>query len=29
MIAMGFEKVYALEGGWQLWEDLGYPVEPK
>jgi rhodanese-related sulfurtransferase len=25
----GYEKVYALKGGWEAWEKAGYPVEPK
>jgi rhodanese-related sulfurtransferase len=25
----GFDKVYALKGGWRDWQDKGYSVEPK
>jgi len=26
---MGFEKVYALKGGWKEWVEAKYPVEEK
>jgi 3-mercaptopyruvate sulfurtransferase SseA len=29
MIARGYKKVYALQGGWADWEKAKYPVEPK
>jgi 3-mercaptopyruvate sulfurtransferase SseA len=25
---MGFTNVKALKGGWDLWKEKGYPVEP-
>jgi len=25
----GYDKVYALKGGWNEWQAKGYPVEPK
>jgi 3-mercaptopyruvate sulfurtransferase SseA len=25
----GYRKVYALKGGWDAWEDAGYPVQEK
>jgi len=25
----GYEKVFALKGGWYEWEKKAYPVEPK
>ncbi|MDP9358150.1 MAG: hypothetical protein M3Q71_21555 [Chloroflexota bacterium] len=24
----GWQDVYALQGGWDAWLDLGYPTEP-
>jgi 3-mercaptopyruvate sulfurtransferase SseA len=29
LISMGFEKVYALKGGWKEWFEAKYPVEEK
>jgi rhodanese-related sulfurtransferase len=29
LIEKGFDKVYALKGGWNAWEKAGYPIEPK
>jgi 3-mercaptopyruvate sulfurtransferase SseA len=29
MIAKGYQKVYALKGGWKEWEKAGYPTQPK
>ncbi len=26
---LGMEKVYFLKGGWEGWNDVGYPVEKK
>jgi len=26
---MGFEKAFALKGGWDGWREAGYPTEPK
>jgi 3-mercaptopyruvate sulfurtransferase SseA len=26
---MGFQKVYALKGGWKEWQASGFPVERK
>ncbi len=26
---MGYPKVMVLKGGWNEWQKLGYPVEPK
>jgi len=28
MIKLGFKKVYALKGGWNEWEQAGFPTEP-
>jgi len=28
-MAMGYEKVFALKGGWAAWKKAGYPVETK
>jgi 3-mercaptopyruvate sulfurtransferase SseA len=25
----GFTSVFALKGGWRLWDDNGYPTEAK
>jgi len=25
----GFQKAYALKGGWIEWEKAGFPTEPK
>jgi len=27
--SLGFNKVYALKGGWKAWEKAGYLTEPK
>jgi len=29
LMAMGYDKVYALKGGWREWKSAGYPVEGK
>jgi 3-mercaptopyruvate sulfurtransferase SseA len=29
MMTLGFKKVFALKGGWRLWEEAGYPTEAK
>lgn len=29
MLLLGFEKVYALKGGWREWLEAAYPTEPK
>jgi 3-mercaptopyruvate sulfurtransferase SseA len=29
MIDKGYQKVYALKGGWKEWEKAGYPTQPK
>jgi len=29
LIDAGFQKVYALKGGWKAWEKASYPVEKK
>jgi rhodanese-related sulfurtransferase len=29
LMEKGFDKVYALKGGWHEWENKKYPVEPK
>jgi rhodanese-related sulfurtransferase len=29
LIGDGFQKVYALKGGWDAWKKGGYPIEPK
>jgi 3-mercaptopyruvate sulfurtransferase SseA len=29
MLAMGFNQVYALKGGWDEWVNAGYPTEAK
>jgi 3-mercaptopyruvate sulfurtransferase SseA len=26
---LGFPNVFALKGGWTVWEEGGYPTEPK
>lgn len=26
---IGYSQVYALKGGWQEWQDKGYPVAAK
>jgi hypothetical protein len=28
-ISKGYNKSYALLGGWDMWVEAGYPVEPK
>jgi 3-mercaptopyruvate sulfurtransferase SseA len=29
LMALGFTKVYALEGGWYPWKKAGYPTDQK
>jgi len=29
LIDLGYPQVFALKGGWNEWQDSGYPVEPK
>jgi len=29
LISKGFQKVYALKGGWKEWEEAKFPVEAK
>ncbi len=29
LLKMGFSQVWALKGGWEEWDKLGYPTEPK
>jgi len=26
---LGYSRVYVLEGGWNAWEEKGYPVVPQ
>jgi len=28
LIKKGFDRVFALQGGWQAWLEADYPVEP-
>jgi rhodanese-related sulfurtransferase len=29
LIEKGYTRVFALKGGWNGWEDAGYPTAPK
>ena len=29
LIEKGYTRVFALKGGWNDWQDAGYPTEPK
>jgi rhodanese-related sulfurtransferase len=29
LVELGFQKVYALKGGWNEWFESNYPVEAK
>jgi rhodanese-related sulfurtransferase len=29
LMGMGYDKVYALLGGWDAWKQAGFPVEAK